>query len=51
MAENGGWSLNCACGKGTCRKIIRDFKTLSAPLKKHYRELGVVPAFILEGDK
>lgn len=46
MDEN-DWELECRCGSALCRGVIRDYKTLPDALKKRYRELGIVPAYLL----
>jgi hypothetical protein len=42
------WSMECYCGSRACRGTVRDFARLPATLQRHYRDLGVVPRFILD---
>lgn len=41
------WEMRCNCGAKNCRGIIRSFNTLPPTLRKKYRALGMVPAYIL----
>lgn len=40
--------LECDCGALTCRRHIGSFSSLPADLKKTYRDLGIVGAFVDE---
>ena len=48
MAEN-SWTMECRCGSPHCRHLIGDFAGLSGDLKRRYRALGIVPAWLSEG--
>ena len=39
------FEMKCLCGRPTCRGLVRDFKHLSADLRRKYITLGVVPAY------
>lgn len=43
-----GWEMQCKCGNPKCRKIIKSFKELLKDWQDHYKEMGIVPKFILE---
>lgn len=40
------WRMECRCKSSECRRIISDFKYLSADVRSHYLDLGVVQDFI-----
>ena len=48
LALNGAWEMPCHCGAENCRGVIRDFKTLPEETKIKYRDLGIVPSYILD---
>jgi hypothetical protein len=41
------WRMRCNCGHRRCRKIIRNFGSLHADVKKRYVTRGMVPGYIL----
>lgn len=43
---NDDWIIECMCGSLICRGQIREFRYLSADLKKHYVDLGIVPKYV-----
>lgn len=45
--EEGSFSMECRCGKPSCRRVVRDFSTLPAALRRSYLGRGVVMGFIL----
>jgi len=47
MAEN-CWTMQCGCESPGCRQLIGDFVDLSDELKKRYRALGIIPAWLSE---
>lgn len=46
MSEN-HWTMLCRCGRPGCRRIVRDFHDLPAPLQERYIGLGIVQSFIV----
>ncbi len=36
MTENSDWSMECSCGKPSCRKIIRGYRYLPEEKRKEY---------------
>ena len=42
------WKIPCTCKSRHCRKEIRGFPLLPAPLKKFYRDEGALMDFILK---
>ncbi len=45
MAEE-GWQITCLCGRPACRRIVGPGQYLPAPLKAHYRRLGILAPYI-----
>lgn len=43
------WTMVCACGHGSCRGVVADFRTLPEGLREHYLKMGVVPRFVIKG--
>lgn len=41
------WKMRCNCGATNCRRWVRNIGTLPASVVAHYRQLGIIPAFIL----
>ncbi len=41
------WKMKCNCGEPNCRKNVRNFRGLPAPIVRKYRKLGIIPDFIL----
>lgn len=39
------WTLECECGSGKCRKIVRNFKELPLEIKQRYKDLGIIPYY------
>jgi hypothetical protein len=48
LGDDDIWTMRCNCGSRRCRKVIRRFGSLPAPLKDRYAEKGAVPGYILE---
>lgn len=44
------WEMDCACNASHCRKRVTDFKKLPPEIKSRYRQLGIVPQYVLDGD-
>ncbi len=44
------WTMKCNCGEAGCRRVVRHYRSLPAPVLRRYRRLGVIPAFILATD-
>lgn len=42
------WKMQCNCGEAACRKLVGSFSKLPAVTLRRYRELGVIPDFILQ---
>ena len=47
IGDDDVWRMRCHCGQETCRKLIRNFGSLSAELRASYLTNGLVPAFIV----
>jgi len=47
--EEGSFTMECRCGAPTCRRVLRDFSTLSPALRRKYISQGIVMSFILRG--
>jgi SET domain-containing protein len=45
------WEMECLCGDKACRGKVRDFKHLSADLKRKYIDLNIVMPYILKRTK
>jgi hypothetical protein len=41
------FEFDCRCGSLKCRGRVRDFKHLSAELRRRYAEIGIVPGYNL----
>lgn len=41
------WTLRCKCGRRNCRRIVKSFGSLPAPVKRRYLRSGMVPDFIV----
>ena len=41
------WTMQCACGKKTCRKIVTDFDLLPQKIQSKYLRLNIVFPFIV----
>jgi SET domain-containing protein len=41
------WEMDCSCRAKQCRSRIRDFKTLPDHIKKKYKQLKIIPPFLL----
>ncbi len=48
IASDDTWTMDCRCGKGSCRRQIGQFKKLPKKLKDRYILMGIVPKYILE---
>lgn len=48
--EHPAEDMDCRCGASSCRSVVRSFSTLPAPLRRRYLDLGIVAAFIAEGE-
>lgn len=46
LADDDIWEMRCNCGETTCRKKIRQFRSLPEKLKEKYRRLQAVPDYI-----
>lgn len=42
------WRMKCDCRKDSCRNIIGDFMLLDKGTQEKYKELGVLPQYILD---
>ena len=42
------WTMECACGENTCRKIITDFDLLPTELQLKYLQVNIVLPFIAD---
>jgi SET domain-containing protein len=47
LAADDVWTMRCNCGEANCRRVVRNFTKLPLSTSKKYRQLGVVPAFIV----
>ena len=45
------WKMECRCGYGKCRRVVRDFKFLLRDVQQKYIKLGVVPQYVIENLK
>lgn len=45
MDEN-SFTMECKCGKPSCRKVVTDFRLLPRDIQERYFELGIVMDFI-----
>lgn len=43
-----GWEMQCTCGNPKCRRSIKSFRELPKDWQDHYKEMRIVPQFILE---
>jgi SET domain-containing protein len=41
------WTMRCNCGAKTCRRVVRNISKLPASVVARYRQLDIVPAFML----
>jgi hypothetical protein len=41
------WTMECRCGRPSCRNVVLDFHLLPASLQTHYIGLGIVQSFIV----
>lgn len=41
-----GWTMPCACGSPSCRGTVAEFAKLPAEVRKRYRDLRIVPAYV-----
>jgi hypothetical protein len=41
------WSMSCACGARSCRKLIGSFRDLPNGIKTRYTKLQIVPRYLL----
>ena len=41
------WKMRCNCGEPGCRKLIMNYRSLPAAVMRKYRELRIIPEFIL----
>lgn len=41
------WTMECSCGKSSCRKTISRFIDIPSDRQKKYHDLKVVPPFVL----
>lgn len=46
MDEEGHWTMDCHCGAGNCRGVVKDFVTLPPETQARYFRLRVVMPFI-----
>ena len=46
IAEDDIWEMQCACGSGLCRGVIKSFDTLPVELQEQYFNRGMVPQYI-----
>jgi hypothetical protein len=44
------WTMACTCGSPLCRGTIAEFTKLPASLRKRYRKLRIVPAYVVADD-
>lgn len=42
------WTFHCLCGSSNCRGIIGDFRSLPEATKQHYRQLNILPSYVLK---
>jgi uncharacterized protein len=47
LGDDDVWTMQCSCGRRTCRKTIRRFGALPTALKERYVESGLVPGYII----
>lgn len=45
--DDGTWTMKCLCGEPSCRKLIGDYRHLPHDVKGQYKQLGVIPNFLL----
>jgi hypothetical protein len=41
------WTMRCRCGSDECRRIIRNFGSLTEDLRRRYLRMGLVPPYIV----
>jgi hypothetical protein len=41
------WTMRCNCGEPNCRRMVRNIGRLPAATLRRYRQLGIIPDFIL----
>lgn len=46
VAADDIWEMDCNCGVGMCRGVIRSFDTLPLSVRKMYIQRGMVPPYI-----
>ena len=46
IGDDDVWTMRCRCGSTQCRRTVRHFGSLPAPLRRHYLLNGFVPRFI-----
>lgn len=45
------WQMQCKCGTYGCRKIISGFQYLDDSLKNKYISAGIIPDYLIKGNK
>jgi len=44
------WTMTCRCTSPSCRRTIREYRTLPSETKMRYQSLGAVPSYVLAAD-
>jgi SET domain-containing protein len=47
IGDDDVWTLRCRCGSVRCRKVVRNFGSLPAVLRRRYLHAGLVPSVII----
>jgi hypothetical protein len=42
------WTMECDCKSPHCREIVGDFSKLDAKIQLKYRNLNILPVYIIE---
>lgn len=50
IAKDDSWTMKCNCGNQNCRKVIGSFYSLPKYLRESYKNLDIVPRYILQID-
>ncbi len=45
------WAMPCCCGSFGCRKLISGFDYLDDKRKEEYIRMGIVPTYLIKGNK
>ncbi len=48
LADDDIWEMDCNCGSGNCRKKILKITSLPTKLQRSYKELQIVPDYIVD---